>query len=922
MKLVYCLFSCVFLFLLLYCFSQAGNLPPSILAQYQKANRYYNEALQYSADDKKEARLNQLALQEFQSLLLHIGETKSPTDTVQFFTCLKIGELESYFDSTEKALDYYNLALGMQSSLPFLPDSFFFKPYLFAGLIYYQQSQADSAASYFKKAEAIHDQYPQQLLESERLYNMLGAIYYESGNYYQAKNYFLKAAEALSNSHSFYKGLYVNYQINLATALFKLEEYDTASKIYQQLLPYHIYENEIYNNIGLIHLYTHQPQKAIEYFGKVQYSNFLQLGLLNDMARACLDLKNYPAAGNYLRQAIDQNQIYYKNNRNKDLGRSYQLMGDLHKESGKYTEALAYYQQACNQLYPSFTDTSIHVEPQQFSGVFSYIDLFQVLVAKAETWHLLYLQSRDLVYAGEELKTYRSAFALVAYVEKTYDSDQARLFLGKIKYAIHSRPIEIAYELYAKTRNKKYAEALYQFDQQNKASVLAFNQSFSELAQHSNLPLLKEVQALKRKITALSIKANEINDSLDLAKTATTIRNLEIELGKKQEELAKEISLPVGNVQPVSDLQAKVLDDETAILSYTLSEDRLTKTVITKDSFTCYQDTLSPGFHQQLQSYIQSLLTPSGTFSKETSKALYAALIKGIDSKVKHLVFIPDNELCYLPFETLMDQQGKYLIENHSIQYQYSTTLLKRSGAKFSHHQTLAIAPFASQAAQAFGRLPNSLSEVSGLSGEKFIDTAATKENFIHHLQDHRVVHLATHAVVNNSKNNFSYIVFSGADSTQSRLYAGEIYNLPLQNTDLVILSACETGAGNFIKGEGVMSLSRAFSYAGCSNIITTLWKADDYSTAYLSNKIHRYLDKGFTIDKAVQEAKLDYLGDKKINPRLKTPYYWSHLVFVGNVATNKSFSWTWVLMAVALGLLILTGLVIKRSRKSGTRFS
>ncbi|SHF45831.1 CHAT domain-containing protein [Flavisolibacter ginsengisoli] len=922
MKFVYCLLSCVFLFLLLHCFSQAGNLPPSILAQYQKANRYYNEALQYSADDKKEARLNQLALQEFLSLLFHIRKKKSTADTVEFFSCLKIGELESYFDSTENALKYYNQALGMQSGLPFLPDSFFFKSYLFAGLIYYQQSQADSAASYFKKAEAIHDQYPQQLLESERLYNLLGAIYYESGNYYQAKNYFLKAAEALSKSHSFYKGLYVNYQINLATVLFKLEEYDTASKIYQQLLPYHIYQNEIYNNIGLIHLYTHQPQKAIEYFSKVQYSNFLQLGLLNDMARACLDLKNYPAAMNYLRRAIDQNGVYYKNNRNKHLGRSYQLMGDLHKESGKYPEALSYYQQACNQLYPSFRDTSIHALPQQFSGVFSYIDLFQVLVAKAETWHLRYLQSLNLEYAEEELKTYRSAFALVAYVERTYDSDQARLFLGKIKYAIHSRPIEMAYELYTKTRNKKYAEALYQFDQQNKATVLAFNQEFSALAQHSNLPVLKEVQDLKRKITALSIKANQMTDSLDLARTTTTIRNLEIELGKKQEELAKKIHLPVSNVQPVSDQQAKVLDDETAIVSYTLSEDRLTKTVITKDSFTCYQDTLPPVFHQQLQSYIQSLLTPSGTFAMGTSKALYTYLIKGIDSKVKHLVFIPDNELCYLPFESLIDQQGKYLIENHSIQYQYSTNLLKRSGAAFSHHQTLSFVPFASRAGQAFGRLPNSLSEVSGLRGEKFIDTAATKENFIRHLQDHRVVHLATHAVVNNRENNFSYIVFSGADSTQSRLYAGEIYNLPLKNTDLVILSACETGAGNFIKGEGVMSLSRAFSYAGCSNIITTLWKADDYSTAYLSNKVHGYLDEGLSIDKALQQAKLDYLADKKINPRLKTPYYWSHLVFVGDVAESRSFAWNWVIIAIAIGLFILLILAIKRSRAGGSRFS
>jgi CHAT domain-containing protein len=297
---------------------------------------------------------------------------------------------------------------------------------------------------------------------------------------------------------------------------------------------------------------------------------------------------------------------------------------------------------------------------------------------------------------------------------------------------------------------------------------------------------------------------------------------------------------------------------------------------------------------------------------------LYAALVRNIDSKIKHLVFVPDNELCYLPFETLMDEKGKYLIENYSVQYQYSTSILKKSSARFSGHQNLSFAPFASQGGHGFGRLPNSLSEVTELSGKKFIDTAATKQNFITHLHDYKVIHLATHAVVNNSENSFSYIMFSGPDSMQSRLYGSEIYNLPLQNTDLVILSACETGAGNFIKGEGVMSLSRAFSYAGCSNIITTLWKADDYSTAYLSNKVHGYLDEGLTIDRALQQAKLDYLGDTKINPRLKQPYYWSHLVFLGNVSEYKSFPSTWVILAIAVTLIVIV-IFIKISRKTGT---
>jgi CHAT domain-containing protein/Tfp pilus assembly protein PilF len=916
MKLVYCLFVCTCSLLLFYCLSQTpGIYPVEVFNQYRQANDYYQEAIKYSSDDNREAKLNQLALEEFKSLLHHLPGNSFTSDTMRFHSYVKMGELESYFDSTDRALISYQQALGLRPTMSHLPDSAYFKPYLFGGIIYYQQSQPDSAVNYFKKAEAIQSGYKTKLQESERLYNMLGAIYYESGNYYQARNYFLKATEILPKTHPFYRGLYVNYNINLATVLFKLEAYDTATKIFQKLLPYHVYRNEIYNNLGLVNLYSNAPEKAIQYFEKVRYSNFLQAGLYNDIAGAYFKLGNYRAAEKYLDLAIEANPLYYKT-RNKDLGQSFKLRGDIQKQSKNYTEALAYYQRALNQLYPGFQDSSINSVPLRFSGVFSYIELFNTIVAKAEVWHLLYTETGDVRDADEELKTYQSAFALLAYIERTYDSDQARLFLGKIKVLIHSKPVEVAYELYSKTGKRKYLEQLYYFDQQNKASILAFNQQFSALAQQSNLPLLTTVENLKRKITALSIKANEIRDSSQLATTDVSIRNLEIELGKKQELLAKQLPLSSAGSQSLKDLQDNVLNNQTEIISYTLSDETLTTIFVTKQFINSRQHRLPRGFTEQLVGYIASLTSPSDSFSNTVSETLYSVLMDGVDEKnISHIIVIPDNELCYLPFETLVDNKGKYLVENYSIQYQYSTSVLKKSVSGLKNYQTTAFAPFAASGAGGFGQLPNSLSEIENLPGEKFIDSTATKANFLKHLHDHRVIHLATHAIANNEQDNFSYILFAGKDTNQSRLYSSEIYNLPLQTTDLVILSACETGAGNLTKGEGIMSLSRAFRYAGCPNVVTSLWKADDYSTAYLTNHLHQYLGRGLTIDEALQKAKLDYLQDRKINPRLKQPYYWSQLVFVGNVTERQSTILPWVLTSIVVFLALLTVGLIRKSR-------
>jgi len=84
--------------------------------------------------------------------------------------------------------------------------------------------------------------------------------------------------------------------------------------------------------------------------------------------------------------------------------------------------------------------------------------------------------------------------------------------------------------------------------------------------------------------------------------------------------------------------------------------------------------------------------------------------------------------------------------------------------------------------------------------------------------------------------------------------------------TKLVIISACETGQGELVAKEGVISLSRAFAYAGCASTINSLWKADDQATAAILRRLYVYLREGETQARALQLAKLDYLRSDAIN--------------------------------------------------------
>ena len=898
-----------------------------ILTRYIQIEKEYQQTTELGKrgllTEQEEEQRNTISLQKFQDLKSQLNVVPGGTDSLSFFVYYRIGELQHYFYFDDEALTYYKQAIELKKRTKTLPDSLLFKPYLFTGSILYTKHKFDSAMLYYKQAEKILVEYDNKLDERERLYNTLGAMYYETGNYRLARNYLLKAIEVLPISDPYYKELLVNYKINLASVLNKLEEYDEANKIYQDLLKTKINRNEILHNIGSINLALGSANTALSYFRRVNYSSSRKLNLYNDMAAAFLNLERLDSANYYLERSLQLNDSIYGNNTNVPRGLTFKYLGELQFKYGRKDRSLEYFQLALHQFYPAYNNDSVSSNPDKFSGLFSYINLFSTLVNKADVLHALYEEKHDQHWAELELKTWHSAFKLADYVERSYESDEARLFLNKNKYVIHNKPIATAYELYKKYGKGDYLEQVYYFDQKNKASVLSLNHhTISTVNGH----LEQEEHQLKSAITRLSLQADRVTDSINGSRINKEIRDLEIELGKVQRE---NVSSVVNNerVPTIKQVQ-KLLDKKTAIISYHLSDSSFVAVAITSSDVTSIQKRFYSQFEINLQQFISELRNLLSDHAAITtlSKQLYSFLIAGvIPSGIDRLIIIPDDELNYLPFEALSDLRGNYLITNHSVQYQYATSLLKKEKLDLVKAKTIALAPFASSGFtlehHKFLQLPASAKEVKNTKGEILLGSKASKSNFINSLADYRIVHLATHAVANDTTGMDGYIAFyPSSDNIQNNLlYEKEIYNLQLKNTDLVILSACETGAGSLVKGEGVMSMSRAFAYAGCPNIVTSLWKADDATTALLMERFHFYIKEGMSADKALQETKKYLLGNPLINPRMKHPSYWANFIYIGNFEpANKS--WLWLLIPIftlLILLFVLKKVPLSRDRRS-----
>jgi CHAT domain-containing protein len=122
------------------------------------------------------------------------------------------------------------------------------------------------------------------------------------------------------------------------------------------------------------------------------------------------------------------------------------------------------------------------------------------------------------------------------------------------------------------------------------------------------------------------------------------------------------------------------------------------------------------------------------------------------------------------------------------------------------------------------------------------------------------------------------YALLASATEVTSILHLGEVYNLNL-NTDLVVLSACETGRGEIKKGEGIIGLTRDLLYAGASNLLVSLWQVDDEATAKLMVDFYDRMLNGVSKAEALHQAKLQMLQE---NPEQALPYYWSAFILIG----------------------------------------
>lgn len=670
---------------------------------------------------------------------------------------------------------------------------------------------------------------------------------------------------------------------------------------------------------------------------------------------------DFRLAAQLYRESLLLRQAYTKVNLDIDVANSYENLADIAQLRNSSDEAIQLYQQAIGQLIDQATELDVYENPViRGRLVRDRSDLVRVLDLKAQTYLSVYQREGGQNILTAALDAYDKIDTLLNQVRQGFQAGGSKYMLQEAIVPIYERAILAHLSLYQETQEAKDLAKAYQFAAKNKALILLEGLQNEKARTFANIPrkLIKQENKLKQDYYTLeaSLIENQLSPEEKIKQQDSLFqlkRSYEKLVAQLEEEYPAYFDLKYSFIEPlaISDLQ-KALDAKTLLIEYFVGDQYVFLFTISSEGLGYFQQEKASDFEQSIQDLRQILQLTDPTGQEErfsvVAHRLYQYLLEkplvewSGDSPLKRLKIIPDDLLLQLPFDVLLTapttagldaRTAPYLLKKYAISYGYSNQLafgnkrdrkrIEKANAPFAGFG-LEYDDFTFQGLQGsslqqvggkqrnMGRLKYSDDEVleaaAILGGQTWVNQKATKAAFLENANHYGILHLAMHALVDDEHPLNSALIFSRtADSSDFMLKAADLYSHRIE-ADLAVLSACNTGFGSLKKGEGIRSLARAFTYAGCNRLLATLWEASDHSSKDILLAFYERAkaSPAQPIDVLLQEAKLAYL--ETAPPTFTSPNYWAHLMILGDampLEKNAKYSLSHSSM-VLFGLLIL----------------
>jgi CHAT domain-containing protein/TolA-binding protein len=495
---------------------------------------------------------------------------------------------------------------------------------------------------------------------------------------------------------------------------------------------------------------------------------------------------------------------------------------------------------------------------------------------------------REQGRCGDALKSYDLAidmYTSLKFPALLYQAYKGRLtcYITQNRSDLASPELDKVLDLVEKNRSTIFeGESRYRFfDVEQTVYDLGISFSYEQLADIDKAFELSE--------------ASRARSLLDL-----TLRNRTRKAISNRDERERSVSRPLG----LSEIE-QGLPSDSQIIAYSVLANRTLIWVLNSQGLRVRtSNTSEASLAEKVNNYLASIADSSSATGAAEGVELFAALIAPVADlldRSKQLVIIPDKSLNRVPFSALRSSTDRYLIQDYRITYAPSVSVFivkskQSQGLNFSRpERVLSVGnpAFDTRIFPALSDLPAAQTEAMEIAGfysgaRLLLGNSATKQAVMQSLPRTDVAHLALHAIEDEQVETNSKLILAkepnAADDRSSTLQAYEIGDLSLP-ARLVVLSACQTGAGRYYRGEGTFSLARSFLVAGVPVVIASLWPVDSGATSDLMIKFHQYRTQNrYSSARALQQAQLDLINST--DTRAHHPYYWASFVIQGGYAT------------------------------------
>ena len=758
--------------------------------------------------------------------------------------------------------------------------------YLYQALVYLKDGEQDSEA------------------DLRNIYREMGVAYSLNGNHDSSFHYFELEIALLEGSTRLNKVDLGKAYANLGQAFYTQKEYLKAALFLEKAL--NLQRKSLQNEF--------HPQLAI---------TLTHLGLTYGR------LAKWAIGERHLKRSLE----IRKHNEDHQISLAYRALGEFYSYTQKYGLARKYYEKAL-----------VHI---------SDISQTEAVILLTEAAEVFYHEERSR--SADKIQPLRAAKSLYMKAANLTDSlfvglssDSSRQLLLENVFPLYESLIDIELQLGQQTDSLLYIESAFALSEKTKASSLLQAFRNRELQHWRDVPDSLIEQGREMRVRMGWLQAFLSFEEGSTAKNAhTELLNLRQEYEKYLNDLRLahpdyfQLRFAPGDPD-IFQIRQRLKTEDLSLLAFFWGEHSIHAFVLKADTIIHKSIEADSQLVHQIDAFAQMCNYPQAHPEDFLSlgHVLYQRLMANLMPYVKdyeRLLIIPDGPLLQLPFELLITHTASnpvwyelpYLFRQKQIHYAPSAQLwlqMSRQSQKVQHNgKLIAFAPTFDYSLQRRQESRSNIDlqplrwnvqevdQIPNAIPKKVLTAASASESaFKNEAGDYMIIHLATHGILNHQQPLRSFLAFSlpnHPDEDEDQLL--HMYELPAQqlHAQLLVLSACETGIGKWERGEGILSMGRAFAYAGASSLLVSLWQVDDASTADFMALFYENLLTGQGKSEALQQAKIQFLDRF---PLKTAPYYWAGFVLSGDekaMQFDRSYSGWWVFAGCLLGVFLFWGI-------------